>query len=158
MNQSLFEALQVERVVMFSILCLIILVAAFNIFSSVIMLVRSKTRDVAILRTIGASRSAMMRVFMTVGLTIGLLGVMAGTLLGFLILFFRQSIVNMASSITGQNMWDPSIRFVTELPSRTDPFEVLLIVTVAIAGAFLATLYPAWRAANTDPVQVLRYE
>jgi lipoprotein-releasing system permease protein len=158
MNQSLFEALQVERVVMFCILSLIILVAAFNILSSLIMLVRSKTRDIAILRTMGASRNGMLRIFMTVGLTIGVLGVVAGMGLGFAILFFRQSIVNGVQIMTGQNLWDPSIRFITELPADPDPFEVLAIVTLSVIAAFIATLFPAWKAANTDPVQVLRYE
>ena len=158
MNESLFEALQVERVVMFCILMLIIVVAAFNILSSLIMLVRAKTRDIAILRTMGASRKAMLRIFMTVGLTIGVLGVIAGMVLGFGILYFRQSLVNGAQYLTGRNLWDPSIRFITELPSRTDPFEVLAIVSLTILASFMATLFPAWRAANTDPVQVLRYE
>ena len=158
MNQTLFEALQVERVVMFCILSLIILVAAFNILSSLIMLVRSKTRDIAILRTMGASRNGVLRIFMTVGLTIGVIGVMAGTALGFIILFFRQSIVNGVQFLTGQNLWDPSIRFITELPAEPDPFEVFAIVTLSILAAFVATLFPAWKAANTDPVQVLRYE
>ena len=158
MNQTLFEALQVERVVMFCILSLIILVAAFNILSSLIMLVRSKTRDIAILRTMGASRNGMLRIFITVGLTIGVLGVMAGMALGFFILYFRQSIVNGVQFMTGQNLWDPSIRFITELPAETDPFEVFAIVSLSILAAFAATLFPAWKAANTDPVQVLRYE
>jgi lipoprotein-releasing system permease protein len=158
MNQTLFEALQVERVVMFCILSLIILVAAFNILSSLIMLVRAKTRDIAILRTMGASRNGVLRIFMTVGLTIGVIGVMAGTALGFIILFFRQSIVNGVQFLTGQNLWDPSIRFITELPAEPDPFEVFAIVTLSILAAFVATLFPAWKAANTDPVQVLRYE
>lgn len=158
MNQTLFEALQVERVVMFCILSLIILVAAFNILSSLIMLVRSKTRDIAILRTMGASRNGILRIFMTVGLTIGVLGVMAGMALGFAILFFRQSIVNGVQYMTGQNLWDPSIRFITELPADPDPLEIIAIVTLSILAAFVATLFPAWKAANTDPVQVLRYE
>jgi lipoprotein-releasing system permease protein len=158
MNESLFEALQVERVVMFWILSLIILVAAFNILSSLIMLVRAKTRDIAILRTMGASRRAMLRIFMTVGVTIGALGVMAGMVLGFGLLYFRQSIVNGVQYATGQNLWDPSIRFITELPSKPDPFEVFAIVGLAMAASFLFTLYPAWKASNTDPVQVLRYE
>jgi len=158
MNAALFEAIQVERVVMFCILSLIILVAAFNILSSLTMLVRAKTRDIAILRTMGASRRSMLRIFITVGLTIGVLGTLVGTLLGFVILYFRQSLVNFIQLVSGQNLWDPTVRFITELPSRTDPFETLLIVGLAIGASFLFTLYPAWKAASTDPVQVLRYE
>jgi lipoprotein-releasing system permease protein len=158
MNSALFEAIQVERVVMFCILSLIILVASFNILSSLTMLVRAKTRDIAILRTMGASRRAMLRIFMTVGLTIGVLGTIVGALLGFTILYFRQSLVNLIQLISGQNLWDPTVRFITELPARTDSFEVMLIVGLAIGASFLFTLYPAWKAASTDPVQVLRYE
>jgi len=158
MNASLFEALAVERVAMFVVLSLIILVAVFNILSSLIMLVRAKTRDIAILRTMGATRWGMMKIFMTVGVTIGTLGTGAGLLLGFVFLYFRQSVVNFVQFVTGQNLWDPSIRFLTELPSKTDPFEVLAIVALAIGSSFVFTLYPAFKAANTDPVQVLRYE
>jgi lipoprotein-releasing system permease protein len=158
MNASLFEALAVERVAMFVVLSLIILVAVFNILSSLIMLVRAKTRDIAILRTMGATRRGLMKVFMTVGVTIGALGTVAGLILGAVFLFFRQGVVNGIQMLTGQNLWDPSIRFLTELPSKTDPFEVLAVVIMALGFSFLATLYPAWKAASTDPVQVLRYE
>ena len=158
MNASLFDALKVERVVMFWVLSIIILVAVFNILSSLIMLVRAKTKDIAILRTMGASRIAMMRIFMTVGTLIGALGIVAGLILGFAILYFRQSIVGGIGFITGQNLWDPSIRYLTELPAKTDPVEVVAIVVMAMVLSFLATLYPAWKAASTDPVQVLRYE
>jgi len=158
MNSALFEALEVERIAMFVVLCIIILVAAFNIASSLIMLVRAKTRDIAILRTMGASRRSMLRIFMTVGLTIGLIGIAIGALIGATFLFFRQGVVNFIQLITGQNLWDPSVRFLTELPSRTDPFEVAAIVTVTLVLTYVATLFPARNAANTDPVQVLRYE
>ena len=158
MNSTLFEALAVERVAMFVVLSIIVLVAVFNILSSLIMLVRAKTRDIAILRTMGATRAGLMKVFMTVGVTIGSLGIVAGLALGFVFLFFRQAVVNFIQLLTGQNLWDPSIRFLTELPAKTDPFEVLGIVIMAFVFSFLATLYPAWKAASTDPVQVLRYE
>ncbi|HEX9933426.1 MAG TPA: FtsX-like permease family protein, partial [Allosphingosinicella sp.] len=158
MNQALFEALSVERVAMFVILSLIILVAVFNILSSLIMLVRAKTRDIAILRTMGASRRSLLKIFMTVGVTIGTLGTVAGLILAAIALFFRQSVVNFVQLLTGQNLWDPSIRFLTELPSKTDPFEVTAVTVMALGFSFLATLYPAYKAASTDPVQVLRYE
>jgi lipoprotein-releasing system permease protein len=158
MNSALFEALEVERVAMFVVLCLIILVAAFNIASSLIMLVRAKTRDIAILRTMGATRQAMMKIFMTVGLTIGALGIVAGAVLGAIFLFFRQNVVNGIQALTGQNLWDPSVRFLTDLPAKTDPFEVTAIVLVTLILTFLFTLFPARKAAQTDPVQVLRYE
>ncbi|MFL6733362.1 MAG: lipoprotein-releasing ABC transporter permease subunit [Sphingomicrobium sp.] len=158
MNSALFEALEIERVAMFVVLSLIVLVAVFNILSSLIMLVRAKTRDIAILRTMGASRRGLMKVFMTVGVTIGSLGIILGIILGAIFLFFRQGVVDAIQFLTGQNLWDPSVRFLSELPSKTDPFEVTAIVLTALVLSFLATLYPAWKAASTDPVQVLRYE
>jgi len=158
MNSALFEAIQVERVVMFCILSLIILVAAFNILSSLTMLVRAKSRDIAIMRTMGATRRSLLKIFMTVGLTIGVLGTILGLIFGFLILYFRQGLVNFFQGVSGENLWDPSVRFIAELPSRPNPFEIVLIVVLAIGSSFLFTLYPAWKAAKTDPVQVLRYE
>ena len=158
MNSALFEALEVERIAMFVVLCIIILVAAFNIASSLIMLVRAKTRDIAILRTMGASRKSMLRIFMTVGLTIGAVGIVIGAILGAVFLFFRQAVVNFIQLVTGQNLWDPSVRFLSELPAKTDPFEVTAIVLVTLVLTYIATLFPARGAANTDPVQVLRYE
>jgi lipoprotein-releasing system permease protein len=158
MNSALFEALEVERVAMFVVLSLIVLVAVFNILSSLIMLVRAKTRDIAILRTMGASRRGMMKVFVTVGVTIGTLGIVLGIILGTIFLFFRQSVVNGIQTVTGQNLWDPSVRFLTDLPAKPDPMEIAAIILIALILSFLATLYPAYKAASTDPVQVLRYE
>jgi lipoprotein-releasing system permease protein len=158
MNQSLFEALQVERVAMAFALGVIVLVAAFNILSSLVMLVRSKMRDIAILRTMGATRKSLLKIFVTTGSVIGALGTLAGLVLGFLILVFRQQIVWVIEKLSGQSLWDPEVRFLTELPAKTDPVEVLLICAMAMGLSFLATLYPASRAARTDPVQVLRYE
>jgi len=157
-NASLFEALAVERVAMFVVLSIIVLVAVFNILSSLIMLVRAKTRDIAIMRTMGATRRSLMKIFVTIGFVIGALGTVAGLVLGFVFLYFRQPIVHAIEIVSGQNLWDPSIRFLTELPSRTDPVEVTVICLMALGFSFLATLYPAFKAASTDPVQVLRYE
>lgn len=158
MNSSLFEALQVERVAMFFALSIIVLVAAFNILSSLVMLVRSKTRDIAIIRTMGATRRSLMKIFVTTGSVIGILGTCAGLALGFLVLFFRNGIATGLSTVFGLEVWNPEVRFLSELPSRTDPMEVLMIAGMAMGLSFLATLYPAYRASNTDPVEVLRYE
>lgn len=157
-NSALFSALVVEQTVMFWVLSIIIIVAVFNILSSLIMLVRAKRRDIAILRTMGASRAALMRVFVGVGTMIGAAGVASGLVLGFGLLHFRQGIVDGVSRLTGTNIWDPSVRYLTLLPSKTDPAEVAATVALALGLSFLATLWPAWKAASTDPVTVLRHE
>ena len=158
MNASLFEALQVERVAMAFALSIIVLVAAFNILSSLVMLVRSKTRDIAIMRTMGATRKSLLKIFVTTGSVIGALGTLAGLTLGFIVLLFRQQIVGAIEAVSGRTLWDPSVRFLTELPAKVDPVEVFMIAGMAMGLSFLATLYPARRAASTDPVEVLRYE
>ena len=157
-NSSIFEALQGERVAMFFALSFMVLVAAFNILSSLVMLVRAKTRDIAIMRTMGAGRQSILKIFVTTGFTVGAIGTMAGLALGAVVLTFRQSILTVISWATGQDLWNPEVRFLTELPSKTDPWEIFGIVALALILSFLATLYPALKAANTDPVQVLRYE
>jgi lipoprotein-releasing system permease protein len=158
MNASLFEALQVERVAMAFALGIIVLVAAFNILSSLVMLVRSKTRDIAIMRTMGARRKSLLKIFVTAGSIVGVLGTFAGLLLGFIVLYFRQPIVGVIEGLSGQQLWNPEVRFLTELPARVEPTDIFGIAFMAMGLSFLATLYPAWRAANTDPVEVLRYE
>ncbi|WP_420383024.1 lipoprotein-releasing ABC transporter permease subunit [Novosphingobium sp.] len=158
LNASLFQALAVERVAMFVVLSIIVLVAVFNILSSLIMLVRAKSRDIAILRTMGATRRSMVRIFVVIGSLIGAVGTGAGLCIGLIFLYFRQPMVHAVEWLTGQNLWDPSIRFLTDLPSRVDPVEIAVICGMSLLLSFLATLYPAIRAASTDPVQVLRYE
>lgn len=157
-NSTLFEALQVERVAMFFALSFMVVVAAFNILSSLVMLVRAKTRDIAIMRTMGATRRSLLKIFVTTGFTVGAIGTVAGLALGFVVLAFREQIVKVIEVVTGQNLWDPSIRFLSTLPARVDPVEIAGIVALALVLSFLATLYPAYKAASTDPVQVLRYE
>lgn len=157
-NSALFEALEVERVAMAFVLSFMVLVASFNILSSLVMLVRAKTRDIAIMRTMGASRRSLLKIFVTTGTTIGAIGTLAGLILGFLLLYFRNGIVEGVAAITGVEVWDPEVRFLTSLPVLVDPWEILGIVLLALGLSFLATLYPALTASNTDPVQVLRYE
>lgn len=157
-NATLFDALQVERAAMAFALSFMVLVAAFNILSSLVMLVRAKTRDIAIMRTMGATRQSLMKIFVTTGFTVGAIGTVIGLALGFAILAGRQQIVQAIGALTGQDLWDPQYRFLTTIPSKVDGGEVTMIALLALGLSFLATLYPAWKAANTDPVQVLRYE
>lgn len=157
-NASLTSALNVERNVMFMILTLIILVAALNIISGLIMLVKDKSHDIAILRTMGTTRGAVMRVFMITGSAIGIIGTLVGFLLGVLICAYIKEIQDFVTWVTGNNPWDPTVRFLSDIPARMDMTETLWILAMALALSFLATLFPAWRAAKLDPVEALRYE
>ena len=157
-NSSFFAALEVERNVMFMILTLIVLVAALNIISGLIMLVKDKGRDIAILRTMGATRGAIMRVFIMTGSAIGVVGTLAGLLLGVLITLNIGAIQSFLQAITGAEVWDPTIRFLSEIPADMDTGETVSILLMALSLSFLATLLPAWRAARLDPVDALRYE
>jgi lipoprotein-releasing system permease protein len=157
-NSSFFNAVQVERNVMFLILTLIIVVAAFNIISSMIMLVKDKGRDIAILRTMGATRGMILRIFMLAGASVGVVGTIAGFLLGLGFADNIESIRQVLQHLTGTELFDPTIYFLSQLPAKVDPAEVALVVGMGLALSFLATIYPSWRAARLDPVEALRYE
>ena len=157
-NRTFFGVLEVERNVMFLILTLIVLVAAMNIISGLIMLVKDKSSDIAILRTMGATKGAIMRVFLITGAAIGVAGTLAGFLLGLLISLNVESIRAFISRMTNTNLFPAEFYFLSRLPSVVDPREVAVVVTMALVLSLLATLYPAWRAAKLDPVEALSYE
>jgi lipoprotein-releasing system permease protein len=158
MDSSLFGALQVERNVMFLILTMIILVAALNIISGLYMLVKNKSGDIAILRTMGATRGAVMRVFLISGLSIGVIGTLLGFFIGVVFCLNIESIRQFLSALTGTVLFNPEIYFLSRMPAEMDTGEVISVVAMSLTLSFLATLYPSWRAARLDPVEALRYE
>jgi lipoprotein-releasing system permease protein len=157
-NSSLFNVVEIERNVMFLILSLIIIVAAFNIISSMIMMVKDKGRDIAILRTMGASRGMILRIFMLAGASIGVVGTLAGLLLGIVITRNLEAIRQFLQGILHVQLFSAEFYFFTRIPAHIDEGEVVAVVGMALALSFLATLYPSWRAARLDPVEALRYE
>jgi lipoprotein-releasing system permease protein len=157
-NETFFTVLEVERNVMFIILSLIVLVAALNIISGLMMLVKDKGRDVAILRTMGATRGAMMRVFLITGASIGVVGTLAGLVLGIVFCLNIERIRELVSWMTSTTLFDPNVYYLTRLPADMEPRETATIVIMALAVSVLATLYPSWRASTLDPVEALRYE
>jgi lipoprotein-releasing system permease protein len=157
-NATFFNALQVERNVMFLILTLIVLVAALNIISGLIMLVKDKGHDIAILRTIGATQGAVMRIFFITGASIGVIGTLMGFLVGMLVCLNVEPIRQFMSWLTNTNLFPPELYFLSRLPAEMDAGETTAVVIMALTLSFLATLYPSWRAARLDPVEALRYE
>ena len=158
LNRGFVGALQVETSVMFLILLLIVIVAAFNIISSLVMLVKDKNKDIAVLRTFGVSRKSMMKIFILSGTSIGLIGAIFGTVLGVIMAVYIEPIRHFFQFLTGRDLFPAELYSLSELPSKLVPSTVISIAVIAIALSFLATLYPAWKAANTDPVETLRNE
>jgi lipoprotein-releasing system permease protein len=157
-NHTFFSALQVERNVMFMILTLIVLVAALNIISGLIMLVKDKGHDIAILRTMGATRGAVLRIFLMTGAAIGVAGTVAGVILGVVLCLNVESIRQFFSWLSGTVLFNPELYFLSQLPAKMDPNETISVIVMALVLSFIATIFPAWRAAKLDPVEALRYE
>jgi lipoprotein-releasing system permease protein len=157
-NDSFFAAVTVEQNVMFLILTLIILVAAFNVVSSLIMMVKDKTGDIAVLRTLGASRGSIMRIFLMCGASVGITGTVTGTVLGVVFCLNIERLRQWLQSATGTTLFDPEVYYLTHLPAKLEPGTVIQVVVMALVLSLLATLYPSWRAARTDPVEALRHE
>ena len=157
-NRTFFGVLQVERNVMFLILTLIVLVAALNIVSGLIMLVKDKSADIAILRTMGATRGAILRIFLITGASIGVAGTLAGLVLGVVVAVNVEHLRDLLSRLSQTELFPAEFYFLSRLPSAVDPAEVVTVVAMALTLSLLATIYPAWRAARLDPVEALRYE
>jgi lipoprotein-releasing system permease protein len=157
-NATFFNALQVERNVMFLILTLIVLVAALNIVSGLIMLVKDKGSDIAIMRTMGATQGAIMRIFLITGASIGVVGTLVGFLLGTVVCLNIESIRRFLSWLTNTELFSPELYFLSRLPADMNVKETTAVVVMALGLSLLATLYPSWRAARLDPVEALRYE
>jgi len=155
-NGNIMQAAQVERNVMFLILTLIILIAAFNIVSGLIMLVKDKTRDIAIMRTMGATQSSILKIFFLTGATIGTVGTALGSLLALLFLANIESIRHFLEGLTGANLFNEEIYFLSRLPVKTNSFEVTEVIILALVLSLVATFYPSWRASRLDPVEALR--
>jgi lipoprotein-releasing system permease protein len=143
---------------MFWILSILSIMAAFLVLSCLFMLVRAQSRDIAILRTLGASRASVLKIFLLLGMALSSLGIALGLVVSFVLLTFRNEIVGGITALSGTQLWDPSVRILSEMPALTDPKDVVATVILCLLLTLLCTLYPAWKAANTDPVKVLRYD
>ena len=158
MNRNLFSALKLEKVAMFIILALIIVVAALNIISTLIMVVMEKGRDIAILKSMGATKGSIMKIFMVEGIIIGFAGTVLGTVLGVVVALNLEAIVGLIERLFDFTLLPPSIYYIDRLPSHVEPVTVILIAVLSIAISFLATLYPSWHASRVEPLEGLRYE
>ena len=157
-NQAFFSALIIERNAMFLILSIVVVVASLNIVASLIMMVKEKARGVAILRTMGATQAAVMRIFIMAGIGVGFVGTVTGFILGMLVCWNIKSIQRLMNWMAGADVWDPTIRFLSEIPAKMNPYETLAVVILSLGLSFVAAILPAWRAAKLDPVEALRYE